>query len=317
MALPSLFSNIGSAFNARSLITPPAKGPAPQSNWLIDQIRKITPLSSTTGFQSGGMGATGGQTGGGGYSGGGGVDQGTAQQSAEAENLRSEIISRRDRANAIFDALTGAVSALAKAKRSELESQFTNEQQTATQDYSNQGEQLNRVYAARGLGDSSYRVNALDQAAQAFQAALSQLGQEKQSGLAEIGAQAQGQLGAIQADRGSIEDLRLGELGDDVGSLRELRNSLDDRIRQAEVQQGTLNTPEGFRGRLAKIAPSGGASNALKAALDSLVNSATPKKVKDTLAQSIIANYDPDNGQFWKNYYDTEAQKTQTATAVG
>lgn len=247
--------------------------------------------------------------GGGGFGGGGGT---AAVRSGEVDNLKNEIIARRDRANAIFDALTGAVSALAAAKRQEFETQFGEEQQRATDEFGEQSKTLSRTYRGRGLGDSSYRINALEGAGKAFQGALTQLGRQRTAGLGEIGATAAGQLASLNADRGSLGDLRLDEYGDDVGALRSLRNSIDERIRNAEVSGAQLQTPQGFAGRLNQIAPYGGTTNALKGALDSLIKSATPRAVKDTLVQAVIGNYDPDNAAFWQNYYEKEARKTET-----
>lgn len=244
---------------------------------------------------------------------GGGSMNSVGPDPAEVASLRDEIISRRERANSIFDALTGAVSALAASKRGELEKGFQREQQTATEQFGTQSKDISRAYRGRGLGESSYRINALEDAGKAFQGALAQLGEQRTAGLGEIGGQLAGQLARIKADRGSMADLNLDELGDDVGSLRQLRNNLDERIREAEIQQATARTPEGFAGQLNKVAPYGGTTNALKGALDSLLKSATPQTVKSALAQQIISNYDPDNEAFWKNYYEQEAIKAQVA----
>lgn len=271
-------------------------------------------LSSPSGGVVGGGARTGGGAAGGGAQ--------TAAQQAQIGGLRNEIIARRERANSIFDALTGAVSALAQEKRGQLESQFQQEQTRATEDFTTKGDELSRIYAARGLGDSSYRVNALDKASQEYQRAIQDLGQQKQTGLAKVGSEAAGAQARIGADKGALGAIRLDEVGRkpdgtyDVNALVELRNNLDERIRNAEVQQTQFGTEAGFRGQLNQIAPYGGTVDALKSALTSLAQSAAPTVVKDRIATALIGNYAPQEGGVWQNFYDEESRKVASPTSV-
>lgn len=248
--------------------------------------------------------------------GGGGIAQ--AQDTQQIAGLRNEIIARRDRANSIFDALTGAISALAQEKRGGLEQQFQQQQQQATEDFTNQSGQLARAYRGRGIGDSSFKVNALDAAGNQFQRAIQDLGSQRQSGLAKVGSESEVALARLGADRGSLAGINIDEVGRrddgtvDITKLAELRDSLDDRIRQAQVQQTELGTESGFRGKLDQIAPYGGTTEALRGALNSLIQAAVPKAVKDRLASAIISNYAPTDAGVWQQYY--EEQNRQTAT---
>lgn len=235
------------------------------------------------------------------------------QQAAEVAGLRNEIISRRQRANSIFDALTGAVNALAQEKRGQLDAQFNQNTQRATEDYVTKGDELNNVYAARGLGDSSYRINAADLAGRDYQRTTQDLGSQHEQGLAQTGAEASGTQAQIGADRGSVNNINLDELTD-VTSLRDLRSQIDDRIRKAEVQQSQFGTDAGFRGKLDQIAPYNGSNDALKSALNGLIQSATPKPVKDKLANSIISTYAPGDAQIWQQYYDEKAKQAESPT---
>lgn len=263
----------------------------------------------------GGGGAVGGASTGGG--GGGGIAG--AQNAQQVASLRNEIIARRDRANSIFDALTGAVSALAAEKRGQLESQFEQESGQAASNYGETSGQISRAYRGRGLGDSSYRINALDKASQDYQRTVQDLTAQRGSGLAKVGAEATGVLARAQADRESLGGIRLDEVGRrddgtyDVNKLVELRNDLDNRIREASVQQTELGTEAGFRGKLDQIAPYGGTTNALKASLNSLLQAAVPKVVKDRLAAQLIGTYAPTDATVWQEYYDEQSQKQPVA----
>lgn len=260
------------------------------------------------------------------------------QRAGEIGALKSEILARRQRANSIFDSLTAAVNSLTKEKRAALETQFADEQTRATENFTREGDQLQRTYAGRGLGDSSYKTEALDTAGKGYERAIKDLGTARQTGLAKVGSEAATNLAGINADRSSVnaanldeilnsvrvtgvdnlglKSYNLGELTDNVSTLRDLRNQIDDRIRKAEVQQAGFNTEQGFRGKLNQIAPYNGINQNLQSALSALVNSAAPKVVKDRLATAIINNYDPSNGQQWQNFYDTESEKLNTATST-
>lgn len=237
---------------------------------------------------------------------------------AQLGSLRSEITARRERANSIFDALTGAVSALAQEKRNALESQFATEQGRAVGDYLENAGTLARTYRARGIGDSSYKINALDRASSLQARALEDLGSQRLSGLSKVGGEAVGAQAKINADRSSIAGINLDEVGRkddgtyDTSKLIELRNDLDQRIRDAETQQAQFGKDAGFRGKLDQIAPYAGTTAALKGALQSLVQSATPPVVRDRIAAAIISNYAPQDASVWQNYYDQEKQKTTT-----
>lgn len=260
-------------------------------------------------------GATEADTGGGG---GGGAGGASAQNMADLANLRGEIIARRDRANSIFDALTGAVNSLTQERRGTLENQFQQQQGQAVKDFGEQSSNLSRAYQGRGLGQSSFKQNALDLAAQKEQQALQDLGTQRQSGLAQIGSEAANQLAGISADRGSlgfdVNQIGLKDDGTfDLNELRDFRNKLDDRIRSAETQQVGLGTQAGFRGRLEQIAPYNGVADALRSALTGLVQSATPKPVQDKLASAIIGNYAPTDAQTWQKYYEDLTKKQPAA----
>lgn len=261
-----------------------------------------------------GGGLGGGGSAGGGAAGGGGLGAGSPQ----VAELRSEIAARRERANSIFAALTEAVSALTKEKRSGIESDFAREQGEALEDYTSQSNTLARTYRGRGLGDSSFKVGALEEAGDEYSDTLADLGRQRQAGLAQTGSEADIALARINADRGSVSDIDLGEIGRredgtyDVNQLVSLKNDLDNRIREAQVQRSEFRSQKGFRGRLDEISPYKGTTTALKSALQSLVKTATPQSVKDKLASAIINNYAPDDAGTWQNFYEEESRKQTT-----
>lgn len=273
------------------------------------------PTASSPMTRSGGQAALGG----GGPS---AADVAAQQQAQELAGLRNEIISRRERANSIFDALTGAVQALAQEKRGGLEQQYQQETGRALEDFTDKGDELQRVYAARGLADSSYRINAVDKASRDYQRSLQDLGSAREKGLSDVGSEASGSLARIGADRGAVNAQDLGEIGRkedgtyDTNALRELRNQLDARIREAEVQQSQFGTAQGFRGRLDQIAPYNGIGDSLRSALATLIQSATPTVVKDRLASQLIANYAPSDSAAYQKFYEDQKKQTESPTNV-
>lgn len=294
----------------------------PQSSGVT--IQGVQPTSGTSLFQ----GATGsmsgsptsstgsyGLTDGLGTSSPSAADIASQQQAAEAANLKNEIISRRDRANQIFDALTGAVSALVQEKRGRVESDYAREQGAATDAFTKESGNISQAYRGRGLGSSSYRSYALEDAGEAHASALGELGSQRQDALSQVGAEAVGAEARINADRGSLNTINLDDYGDDANALRQLRDNIDQKIRDAEVKQAELGTASGMRGRLDQIAPYGGTLQTLQTALGNLASIAIPKSAKDKIASAIIDNYAPSDRGTWEAFYNEESKKTEQVAA--
>ena len=259
-----------------------------------------------------------GQSTGSGFGGGGGI---SAAQRAEAENaarakeLRSVINNKRARLNKLFDTLTEDVSALVGARRGELEDSFRRETRDAREGFQSKSEELDRVFAGRGLTDSSYRIEGQADAAQQFRRALNELGRQRQSSLAELGKSASEKQAAIRADRQSLATINLNELKDDVAGLTSARNKIQKMIIEARKQRGSLKTPGGFRKTLNKIRGPQGQAGALGKQLDALIASNTPKVVKDAIAEGLIGNFGGVDQGLWREYYQNKVQENTSPTA--
>lgn len=257
----------------------------------------------------------GGQTGGGTDPAAAAEAQRKAEEAARIQGLRDEISARRQRANTIFDSLTAAVQNLAKEKRGELEGSYNQQQAAATDQFGQQSNLIANRYRGRGLGDSSYKTYALEDAGESYNATVQQLGRERQQGLADVGGYLTEQEARIGADRqaANYDDLTQVGLREDgtydANALIELRSKLDERIREAEVQQAQTTTNAGFRGRLDQVSPYSGAVDTLKSSLAALARSAAPSTVKDRIAQTLIGNYAPEDGSTWTNFYQEEQKK--------
>jgi hypothetical protein len=280
------------------------------------QVQGTAPTApQVQGYTTGGT-ATGGAI----ASGPSAADIAAQQTAAQVSDLQSQIVARRQQANQIFDALTGAVNALAQAKRSDYETGYNQNVQRAGEDFTQQGDQLNNTYAARGLGDSSYRINAFDQAGQAYTRSLQDMGNTRNTDLANIGSTAASQQAAIGSDRASVNNTPISQIGVradgsyDVTALQNARDQLDQRIQAATVQQAQLNTPQGYRGQLDQIAPNNQINSQLQSALGGLIKAAIPQNVKDKIASTLISNYAPDQSQLWEQYY--QQQQTQQEPTV-
>jgi hypothetical protein len=285
-------------------------------------IQQADPGYQVQGTTSGGTSegyTTGGSTGGYTSSGPSAAEIAAQQQAQQVSDLQSQIVARRQAANQIFDALTGAVNALAQEKRSNYEQGYSQNVQRAGEDFTQQGDQLNNTYAARGLGDSSYRINAFDQAGQAYNRTLQDMGNQRNSDLANIGATAASQQASIGSDRASVNGTPLEQIGVrsdgsyDVTALQNARDQLDQRIQAAQVQQAQLNTPSGYRGQLDQIAPNTQLNTQLQNALSGLIKAAVPQSVKDKLANTLISSYDPANAAYWQDVYN-QGQNQQEKT---
>lgn len=241
------------------------------------------------------------------------------QQAQQIATLREEIMSRRQRANSIFSALTGAVQALAQEKRGELEQGFAKESAGAEEDYTRNSQLIANRYRGRGLGESSYKEYALEDAGEDYQGTLEDLGAARQKGLSQVGSDTDSLIAQLNADKESVNYDPIAEVGKredgtyDPQKLIELRSKIDERIREAGVQEAQLKTGAGFRGSLDKIAPYGGIVETMKNSLAALAKSAAPKVVKDRIAETIIGNYAPSDAGTWRSFYEEQNKKEVVA----
>lgn len=234
---------------------------------------------------------------------------------AESDGLRNEIASRRSRANAIFSALTNAVQDIANERVAETEADYGRQVSTITSNQEQTNNDLTAAYGGRGLKDSSYRINAVDKSAAEAQGGIEELGRARSGALAKIGEYLSSAKAKLRGSEQSVNAINLDEIGNDPDALKTVRDRLDDRLRELDIEQASTRTDQGFMGTLNSSVPQlGNVSGAVKNALDGLLKSALPQTVKASIASGLIGNLDPDNKLKWEEYYRQQAQVAPVET---
>lgn len=320
MALPSLFRSAASGavsylgrqlpflkqgYGIKSAIDDPTRGVG--SAFIQEMPSGGAPAGGGGGGQPPSVSATGG--------GGGGSGGGFNPAAAQSAQLRNEILSRRARANAIFDALTNTVNAIAQERTGELESDFGRQVGSIQQQAEDTSGDLLNAFGSRGLLDSSYRINAQERAAREASGAVDELGRARGAGLADIGRFVSGTRGGLEATREGINAIDLNQFGDDPNALAKVRDQLDQRIRELQTTQAETQTGRGYRQSLRQAVPNlRDLAGPVKQALDSLVRAAVPANVKQALASGIInSSPDPEERLLWQRYFDQVQQQAPEA----
>lgn len=234
------------------------------------------------------------------YSGGGG---GGASGPAM---IRASLQDKIDALNNLYNILTNDISTLTQERRSQLESNYGEQNTDLTKQYEKASGVLPNAFSARGIRDSSYYENAATDAADTYTKSQKQLQSDKEQKLADLGRTYAGQMAGIQAGRGSIAGYNPSFYGTEA-DLAGARNNFDTQIGQLTQQHAGLGTDQGYRGQLNAIAPikSTGAAD-LQAQLQKITQSSIPGFAKETIAKGLIKQSGQDPA-YWEDYYAKQA----------
>lgn len=224
-----------------------------------------------------------------------------AAQQRAAENarlqrvgaLRSEITSRNQAIMDAYNALFGDMDNVVRERSSEVERKAGRDIEELTSQYTGSIPGLVSSYAAVGAADSTDTADAKDKAKAGFDKSVETVGENKKADLAKIGSYANEQKAKWNADRDSISRLmgRVGET-EDEGDLRSSRNQVEDKIGALGAERASLTTDQGARGKLSEITADAGRFDAVKSALDNVINSSLAGGVKAAAVQAVMDSSD-------------------------
>lgn len=226
--------------------------------------------------------------GGGDLSGGGAGP--SATDVAALEDARLSIRNRIDRANQIYNAIFGDIDEVVADRRTSLEKSFNRQYDDLASEQLRGVNQIGGAYAARGLSDSSYRINALDEAAAEYGKIRQDVSDERRGKLAELGQY----KSATEAGFRAGQDY-LGRIGDmlptvtDLNSLLSLRSRLEERIGDLGSQRANLKTESQFIQGLGKLGMATNRVGTLKDRLSVISNSDAPLTEKARIARGFIS----------------------------
>lgn len=267
----------------------------PQANYL-NPAAFAQPIGSTG--QVLGANTTYSPYSGGASSGGGGGS--TSALQGTAKNLINSIVNA-------YHSLTGSITPVVQDKVNQYLQTYNTQQNDLNNQFGQATGQTQNIYGARGLQDSSFLGNALDQNSQIYNQNLTALNQDKTQQLGAIGQYAQGLQSQANASADQYSQY-LPNLGNySPSDLQSLTSSLQTALPTVQGQVAGMGTNSDFLNTLNQFAPAAnqGASQ-LAGQLQQLVTSSAPIFAKNQIAQGLVksANLQDQGAQsYWQNYY--------------
>jgi len=273
----------------------------------------IQPLSTvdSSGLSTGYYPGYGDTTSSGGYNYGS-----TAVAAPDTSALQNSVKSRIQAIQNAYNSLQGTINPVIQDKVNQYLQNYNTQQQGLNDAFGQTTGQTQAMFGARGLGDSSFQGNALDEAGKTYNQNLDALNQDKSQKLGAIGQYAKGLTSQAQsaADQYNAYLPNLGQYSAD--QLSSLDTSLAGALPGIQSQIAGMGTNQSFLDALNQYAPQAnqGASQ-LAAQLKTLATSQAPLFAKKQIAQGLVKSsqlQDPNAQSYYQDYF----QKLLSGQAV-
>jgi len=147
-------------------------------------------------------------------------------------------------------------------------------------------------YYLGGVGDSSLRLAGQGKAESALKTGIGSVDANEATDLAGIGKELTGLKSGYEADRSNIENIRnTMNQSTDAAELLSLQNEIATKISGLQATTNSMDTAEGFRGKLRAAAPTKDLSP-IKQSLTSLFQGAANPALKVQIGKQIVDNAD-------------------------
>ena len=214
-----------------------------------------------------------------------------AADNAKRAELRGGIRNLIQSMTSMYDLLHGDINNVAAEQRKGLQDKYNKETGALTDQFNQEMPAIGRGWASRGAYDSSYRVQGEQNATDAYGRQIEGLGTAKIADEGKIGTWAAQQRATLENDRGGVN--AIGALIDseqDINSLTELKNKIDQRLRDNTAKRADYTTQGAARQSLMSSVPLTDNSGALGKVLGQIIQGEAPKALKIATAQQIIGS---------------------------
>ena len=211
-----------------------------------------------------------------------------AERQAKLQSLRSEALNLVPNINELFELLFGDLVKLTKSQASKLEKQYGEQMKKAGDQYAGAIPDIENSYASIGAADSTDTSDAKDNAKEGYEDTLKTIKGNKEDDLATIEREAAGMKAKWNESRDSVNRMKrdIGQ-AENEQEVRDARNQLEGTASSLKASRGTLDTDEGFRGKLAKKVGNGGRFEAATNALDSILKSSMSGATKSAAIKAV------------------------------
>jgi len=224
----------------------------------------------------------------------------TATAAATAQAANDALVSQRQAGisaqlnsyNSMFAGLFGKADAAAADQSATTGANYGTQRTNLTDQYNQEVPGIDMSYYLGGIGDSSLRGTGLRKAEDALKMGIGSVNANEATDLAGIGKELSGLKSGYQADQNNIETLRnSANQSTDANELLALQNDIAVKISGLQATTDSMDTAEGFRGRLRASTPTQNLSP-IKATLTSLMNGAANPALKAQIGKQIVDNAD-------------------------
>lgn len=214
-----------------------------------------------------------------------------AQQEAQRGQLRGEIGGGIQNLQNVYSQLFGDVTGAATSQRQALEQRFGRETQALGEQFNEELPSIGKAYGARGIYDSSYRMDAEEKAQRQFQRQLQDLAAQREADAAKIGQYVAEQQARIQAEQDKLGTIsgRLGQT-QDINDLIQLRNQIEGQIADTRALRAGAMSQQQLMQRFQQLAPATDRLSQLQGILTNIIQGAAPSALKRATAQQIIGS---------------------------
>lgn len=237
-----------------------------------------------------------------------------AQQAALVSSRRSDINSKLDTYNNLFNSLYGRIDSATADQANTTRTNYGTQKDSTIADYNAQVPAVDMSYYLSGVGDSSLRLGGLGKAETAEKNALSSIDTNENNDLATIGQAAATKKAGYQADQSNIDSVRNSiAQSTDPAELLQIQNDVATKIAGLQGDSAGFDTAAGYRGQIQQVAPVKDITP-IKSTLDSLMSGAANQALKTKIASQIIDNSgvgDADKQKLYAQYVTGAATPPQ------
>jgi hypothetical protein len=210
---------------------------------------------------------------------------------AEKTGIRGHITNLVGSLDGIYKSIYGGIDKGGTEAATRLQDRYAKETGALTDTFNQELPKIGNSYAARGLYDSSYRMNGEEAAASGFNKQVGDLGDQLKLDQQTIGNQTAQNKAKYTADQEGYQALltRLATVTD-LTELRSLQNEIEAAQRTLTADNVKFQDAEQNKASYEKIAPTGDRSGTLTTTLSNVINSNAPRQLKIKTAETIIGS---------------------------
>jgi len=216
----------------------------------------------------------------------------TAQNAALVGQRKGDITSKLNSYAAMFGGLFGKADAAAADQAATTTANYGTQRTALTDQYNQEVPGIDMSYYLGGVGDSSLRLAGRAKAETALKSSIGGVDANEATDLASIGKELAGLKSGYEADKSNIENIRNSmNQSTDAAELLSLQNEIATKISGLQATTNSMDTAEGFRGKLRSVAPTKDLGP-IKQSLTSLFQGAANPALKVQIGKQIVDNAD-------------------------